>query len=305
MEDIDIESTMQDISAYIQAQLGDVEGLDKDWPDNLWCKQLTESSEGLFQWAFTACHLIKGVGKARLSPPIQHRQIMSSKRSTGNALDELYLRVLRQNLADDDDMALASFKLIMGRILAARQPLSIVTLNLLCCTHDPDDVCWTVKYLGALLSGVGDRDIPVRPLHTSFRDFLIDSSRSKEFQVDVSSGHANLALACLQTMARELHFNISNFPSSYVCNDVIDTCIANHLSYSCQFWADHFKSMPLEQELLEEVNGFLSSRPLYWLEVLSVTKKISIASYAMTTAGDLAVVSPLSIYLSLCVLICG
>ncbi|KIM88434.1 hypothetical protein PILCRDRAFT_3429 [Piloderma croceum F 1598] len=67
MDTIDIKSTEHDISLYFQAQLSDVRGLDRQWPNKSWCPPLIEKSEGLLQWAFTECHFIKGNGKSGIA----------------------------------------------------------------------------------------------------------------------------------------------------------------------------------------------------------------------------------------------
>jgi hypothetical protein len=62
MEAIDGTSANHDISVFVQIQLGDL-GLELKWPNNAWCWLLVEKSEGLFQWASTACRFVKGNGE--------------------------------------------------------------------------------------------------------------------------------------------------------------------------------------------------------------------------------------------------
>ena len=296
MDTIDPQSTNHDISLFIGHKLCGVEGLDKQWPDHVWCKLLTEMSEGLFQWAFTACHFIKGVGKAGQSPPARLKQILSSSRP--GHLDKLYLDVLKQNVAADDPEAMAQFKLIMSRILAAKEPLSVFMLNELQCTDDPEGLIWIIKYLGAVLSGINEHDVPVRPLHTSFHDFLVDPDRSREFYVDPSLGDQSLAFASLQAMKDGLHFNMCNLQTSYLPNNTVpelatqvQNAIPSHLSYSCHYWAAHLQGTRFDVKLANEVKGFVHSQYLYWLEVLSLYNDIDIASPAMMAASDWSQVS--------------
>ena len=288
MSSIQLKSTCHDISVYIHQELDGLSGLEKQWPGDAWCEILTEKSEGLFQWAFTACRLIKGVGRARMPPVEQLKEILSSKNSTLSSLDNLYQTVLKQNVDHDDPKAMAQFQLIMGRILAAKEPLSMMTWNLLRCSDDPGDLCWTIRYLGAILSGVIDADTHVHPLHMSFHDFLLDPKRSGHFHIDIEVGHVSLAQACLQTMTRMLKFNICNLPTSYHCNDnipgitmLICNGIPTYLAYSCQFWPDHLESASVNSIFLTEVENLMSCQFLYWLEVLSLIKKLYVASPGM------------------------
>jgi hypothetical protein len=263
---------------------------------------LTAKAEGLFQWAFTACLFIQGDGEDGLDPVEQLRLLISSapQSSKLERLNQLYSDVLNQTFKKDNPTRIKRFKWIMGRIIAARQPLSISTLNAMGSDDDLQDIGLTIRPLGSLLTGVGinQHDIPVRPLHTSFRDFLMDFNCSGKFHVDLALGHESLAIACLETMKHGLKFNICNLNTSYMYNKDVDglaTCIQNsiptHLAYSCQFWADHLLYMPVGDKIVKTVNEFFNTRLLYWLEVLSLTGQVNIASPAMMAIADWSKVS--------------
>lgn len=192
------------------------------------------------------------------------------------------------------------FKWIMGRIMAARQSLSIRTLNAMGSEDNLQDMGLIIRPLGSLLTGVGvtQDDVPVRPLHTSFRDFLLDENRSGKFHVDLSLGHQSLALACLQTMKSGLQFNICNLETSYLYNKDVPglatstkDVIPNHLSYSCQFWANHLRYTYVDEKVMRAINEFMHFRLLYWLEVLSLIGEVSIASPAMVDVAAWSQVS--------------
>src|SRR6266576_3351813 len=59
MDTIDEASNKADIAVFVETHLSDVCSLEEKWPKNHWCQMLVESSEGLFQWASTACQAIK------------------------------------------------------------------------------------------------------------------------------------------------------------------------------------------------------------------------------------------------------
>lgn len=141
-------------------------------------------------------------------------------------------------------------------------------------------------------------DVPVRPLHISFHDFLLDATYSDRFHVDLSQGHKSLAIACLETMKNELQFNICNLNTSYQYNkDIpglemsIKNTIPPHLAYSCQFWKEHLQYLPVDDRVLRIVNEFFNTKLLYWLEVLSLIGQVSIASPAMVAIADWSKVS--------------
>jgi hypothetical protein len=170
----------------------------------------------------------------------------------------------------------------------------------MCCEGDLQDIGLIIHPLGSLLSGVrvNQHDVPVRPIHTSFRDFLMDENCSGKFHVDLSLGHKSLAIACLETMKHGLKFNICNLSTSYLHNKDVNglaICIKNsipaQLTYSCQFWADHLLNTPGDDAMLGTVNEFFNTRLLYWLEVLSLTGQVNIASPAMMAIADWSEVS--------------
>jgi hypothetical protein len=139
--------------------------------------------------------------------------------------------------------------------------------------------------LGSLLSGVNQTDVPIMALHTSFFDFLKDKARSDVFYVDPSAHGHDLALSSLVVMKAGLRFNICHLKTSHQRNDdVVDLAervkenIAKHLSYACQFWGDHVIETQYCLTVLQHLQHFLRNQLLYWLEVLSVMKKVNVAS---------------------------
>jgi energy-coupling factor transporter ATP-binding protein EcfA2 len=290
MEDIDLESTNQDISVFIEQELAGV-------IDLKWCKQLTAKAEGLFQWAFTACLFIQGDGEEGLDPMEQLKPLLSStpQSSKLERLDQLYSDVLNQTFKKEDATRMKRFKWIMGRVMAARQPLSIATLNAMGTEDDLQDIGLIIRPLGSLLHGVTQHDVPVHSLHTSFRDFLVDGNRSGKFHVELPLGHQSLAIACLETMKNGLQFNICNLETSYLYNkdmpELAKCTIPTHLSYSCQFWADHLQNTSTHSKVIQEVNEFMNNRLLYWLEVLSLIGKVAMASPALAAVAEWSQVS--------------
>jgi len=143
------------------------------------------------------------------------------------------------------------------------------------------------------LSGVrvDQQDIPIRPLHASFFDFLTDQKRSTEtYYIDPLQQNRNLTLSSLRVMKSGLRFNIAGLETSHCRNaDVhdlatrIETTILPQLSYGCRFWADHLGAIAYDTDILKEVKDFLHRRLLYWLEVLSLIKKVNMASRMLLT----------------------
>jgi hypothetical protein len=201
-------------------------------------------------------------------------------------LDGLYSEVLKHSFNPDDTLVMSRFKMVMGRILVTKEPLSVSAHSKMYCGSSDAELVWLItQSMGSLLSGVNQADTPVRALHTSFFDFLSDESRSKSYYVDASQQNWSLTMSALQVMKTELLFNICHLDTSHCRNDDvpnlathIDKTILPHLSYGCRFWADHLSATAYDTKILNELRDFFHHHFLYWLEVLSLIKKINIAS---------------------------
>jgi hypothetical protein len=281
MNTIDEASNDADIALFIESQLSGVYSLESEWPNKHWCRMLIQSSGGLFQWASTACRAIKET-KGGLRPTERLSRFVSS----GRGLDALYIEVLHQMFDAEDDTVMSRFRSVMGAILVTRIPLSMSTHSKLRADDDPADLVeLIVQSLGSLLSGVNQPHIPIRALHASFFDFLTDPDRSKSYYVDPSHHHRTLTLSSLRIMKSGLRFNICGLETSHIRNtDVpglntrVEKAIAQHLSYACIFWADHLIVTRYDAEILNEIVNFFQCRLLYWLECLSLMKRVNVAS---------------------------
>jgi hypothetical protein len=138
--------------------------------------------------------------------------------------------------------------------------------------------------MGSLLSGTTDSHIAVRPLHTSFQEFLADKSSSGDFFVKVTKAqHRDLAFASLGVMEHGLRFNICDLETSYLPNredtglpQRVKTSIPPYLSYSCRFWATHVQRTDFNDELARAIRSFFDNeRVLFWIEALGLLSAIS------------------------------
>ena len=120
----------------------------------------------------------------------------------------------------------------------------------------------------------------IRVRHLSISDFFL--SDQCEYQIKLQGAHAQQGISCLETMLKELRFNICKLDDSRLANtDVkdlqsrIEENISNPLQYSSLYWSNHLcfspASMNYHPRALEKLNGFFEgSYPLFWIEVLSI-----------------------------------
>ncbi|CCM06543.1 uncharacterized protein FIBRA_08817 [Fibroporia radiculosa] len=279
-----------DIECYFSSRLKE---LQFDGDD---CRALAKRANGLFEWSRLACEYIKGRNTVRQKPKARFKSVVSdepTKRTT--LLDSMYKRILADVILEDERKdAIPMFCTVMGLIVTMLEPLSRTVLNTIQryspCIDGIDqeqqdiDVEFILTPLGALLTGVTDTQIPIRPLHASFYDFLTDRDRSGDFFVGESAvHHYRLATACLRLMKVQLRFNICHLESSYLPNSsVIDLqkrikeSIMPELQYSSRFWITHVTAASFHSSLADEVHYLLDGeRMLYWLEVLCLLKSLS------------------------------
>ncbi|THH00501.1 hypothetical protein EW026_g2047 [Hermanssonia centrifuga] len=301
MSEIPTDSTSADISLYIRTRLisdfqSKLEGIDEAC-----CQTLARTSQGLFQWAYVACKQIAYPPPGRT--PLEHyKKLVQSGTGVGQdkLLDYLYLEAISASFSENDEegMLVERFKSVLAVVLASFEPLTMAGVKAIHKTLKQPDEYYTagdiLQHLGSLLSGVNDTDVPIRPLHTSFRDFLTDRTRSDSLCVDIAGAHRSLTLASLYIMTKELRFKLE---SSYVMNEdildlpmLIQNCVPEHLSYSCRFWACHLdialpNGQPLEPEISHQIREllemFVHRKILFWLEVLSVLDAVDLAFPAL------------------------
>jgi hypothetical protein len=264
-------------------------------------KALAVNAEGLFQWAAVASQLI-------LDPParlgyskekcIKHILESSTNRHGQDLLDELYKEVLEGYFKDREAQDL--FRSVVGQLISSIEPLTIRSLIPLRQhgSYDEDSdaaVTGILSRLGSLLSNVNssDKNLPIVPLHTSFRDFLTNKDKSGDFYVNVRDSHHELAHSCLNLLLDPLDglkFNICKLETSYLANDDVEdlhTRVDQHttraLLYSCRFWGGHLKHTDFKTDLFDKVESLFKEKFLFWLEALSLTRNIRLVPSAIAT----------------------
>lgn len=159
--------------------------------------------------------------------------------------------------------------------------------------------------MGSLVTGTTDLLTPIRPLHTSFYDFLTDKARSDKFFVDLPSLKCNLAFASLQVMKKGLRFNICSLESSYLPNSAVldletrvKEFIPTELRYSCRFWGTHVQATSFEPSLAKEIEAFFDGEHLlFWLEALALMNHLSGSLESLSSIADWLTVSVSSSFL--------
>jgi len=282
---IDPAQVTADMHLYIDKTLARASGTTA-WYTQLDIEALVQQSCGLFIFASTALKYI--LDRANDEGRRDRLRKVTSAIGHGMALtaplDQIYELVLtaasRPDRVDDDE--LTDMRRVLACILTARASLSIRALADLI-EVSPGNLRGTLERLPSLVY-VPDNDIEpgIRTLHASFGDYMFDRAAS-HIRIIAAFGHDILASGCLRRMAQDdLCFNVSRSQSSFEPNteDAPDW-IPLSLLYACLHWAHHLDAASDASALGEEVGQVFQEKLLFWLEVLSVTKKLSVASGLM------------------------
>jgi hypothetical protein len=188
------------------------------------------------------------------------------------------------------------FKQIVGHVLAVQKPISINGLQKL--YADGEEQGWTIEILstmGSLLYGVSQADIPIRPLYSSFREFLTDINRSCDYFINLESKDYDRILACstLRVMNTKLAFNMGQLKTSYYLNKEVENfekgiqeSLSPGLVYSVLHWAEHLVHIKnnVSPQLQRETRRLLEEKSLFWIESLSLLNQVHMLAPLLASA---------------------
>jgi hypothetical protein len=275
-----------DISMFLEHELraiGQDDEQEPGWPGAERVRRLVNAASGLFIWAATACRFI------REGQSTEERLCLLLKGSDAPAtpeghLDRIYTTVLRNSvqlssIEEERQRFYGMLRQILGSIVVLSSLLLVKSLsNLLHTTKQ--QVNQTLKSLHAILDIPADENRPLRLHHPSFRDFLLNKDRCREFWVDKKEAHQNLAARCIQLMSQTLKKDIcemhaSGSQANQVKSSWIEKCLPPEVQYACLYWVQHLQRSGSQVHNIEEAHRFLRAHLLHWLEALGWMGKTS------------------------------
>jgi len=258
--------------------------LSPDWPTTDQIQALVELAVPLFIFAATVCRYIGTKGG---HPEGYLKKVLEYQKSTFSQLDRTYLPILEQLLAeqeeDEKEAWLYAFQKLVGSIVVLESPLSITSLAHLLQVPQKEVEC-RLDALHSVLSVPDSQDVPVRLLHLSFRDFLIDRQRQgkNQFWVNARDTHNSLASSCLKLMSGPggLRQNICNLSGpgtmrSEISEGITTSSLSPELQYACRYWVSHIEQ---SQQWIGDgdiTHVFLQEHFLHWLEAMSLMRELS------------------------------
>ncbi|RKK39220.1 hypothetical protein BFJ67_g11524 [Fusarium oxysporum f. sp. cepae] len=263
--------------------VGDERKLPPDWPGRPTVQSLAQMTVPLFIFAATVCRF---VGDSRRRNPRTRLQTVLNhgNRNQGSQLEQTYTPILRAQITElpkeEREEVIKDFKVIVGSIVTLANPLSVTALSRLIDVL-PEVVDERLDALHSVLSIPPERTMPVRLLHLSFRDYLVDPGNREtvEFWVDEKLAHQNLTKRCLRIMRSVLHENICglSFPGTRrftVDRSALEERIPPQLQYACLNWAYHYIEGDPKSNNNNEAHDFLTTHFLHWVEALSLMGRV-------------------------------
>lgn len=289
-----------DIRIYLGHELSAIQKkfrLPAEWPSTEEQEVLAEKAGGLFIFAATACRFIGGAPYAKPQERLEQvcNSVTSNKLIT-EELDQIYIIVLQASIKgrytdEEQEINRARFANIVGSIVILLDPLSISQLfALLDRSHvkSQQELEGLLQPLHSVIDVPDDAGKPVRPLHLSFHEFLLDSNRCVDYRfwVDEELTHRYLALNCLRLLSSSLRRNVcavSSLGTRRVDIDrtVIEDAFPPAVKYACLHWVDHAVRGKLVIVDYDFVHKFLQQHLLHWLETMSLIGRTSKAIVAL------------------------
>ena len=267
------------------------------WPGEDKIDRLYQRANGLFIYAATACRFIADPDwdpNESLSMILEHDYVGQSQ-AISRDLDAIYTTILqhsikpgardRRRLTNEFCQVVGSivvlYKTLPAEILARLLGLPLQTINA------------RLRTLHSVLDISENRDSPIKLLHLSFRDFLLDPERCTDQNLRVSEKHTHhkLFACCLRVMEQQLKRDICNLGDPGIkIEAIMQQSVSRELQYSCQYWIHHLHASDTAVSENDKIHEFLKQHVLHWLEALSLSGNLSDGIRAIEVLHSIATV---------------
>ncbi|KAF5687077.1 heterokaryon incompatibility protein het-E-1 [Fusarium denticulatum] len=247
-----------------------------DWPGDACIQLLTERAAPLFIFAATVCRFI--ADRRHGSPDEQlQRFLESSAEDTSSRMELTYGPVFGQLLDSHcskrkKETIIHEVKRIVGTIINLAVPLSSSALSRLI-RMGQKTIDARLDFLHSVLSIPSSSSEPIRMLHSSFRDYLMDPDiEGNPFQIDEKESSRDLVGDCFQAMANlktdVCHLGIPSQLRSTLGPEIIDECLPPEVQYACIYWIIHQIVAGIGPGDAAAILNFLEKHLLHWFEAM-------------------------------------
>ncbi|KAG8793180.1 hypothetical protein FRC12_003629 [Ceratobasidium sp. 428] len=170
-------------------------------------------------------------------------------------------------------------KLVIGTLVSVQESLSVNAITELL-RLDLVDVVGNLLYWFLPVLRVSPTDKRAIYLDKSFTEYLSSSHRVSEFLPDEGGRNKQISHACFNVIKSvDPPFNICNLESSYLedrevsdLSERVKEAIPPELLYACRRWAGHMTLVGRSDDIVGDLEAFLSARLLLWMEVLNLNR---------------------------------
>jgi hypothetical protein len=299
-EGVGARNTERDISIYVKSMLSEIATENKliDWPQEAQTDQLLHFCGRLFIAAATACRFLQDSH----FPEEKIVSFLNTKRTSSygtGPLDDMY-RHLLDAAADcsDKDTFIEYFPIVVGTILVAKEPVSVLDLESLLGLSSKL-IHFILDRLRSVL--IVPANAPIQLFHLSFRDFLIDKSRCRDerFFIDEDKAHRRSFEYCLKLISGCIKKDICaiNHPGTLL-SEIDKDRILEHVPwvtrYGCQHWASHLNDAsiaPSDTKAIDIALKFFHDHLLHWIETLALLGRMDDAVHGTANLKRVPVAS--------------
>ncbi|KAM6516571.1 hypothetical protein FALCPG4_014752 [Fusarium falciforme] len=261
--------------------------LGPDWPGTQTTDALIQMAVPLFIFAATMCRFIQD---PLYDPVTQLEKVLKYKSSAQDSemakLDTTYRPTLDQLLVDRTGRArervLKDFRDVVGTIVLLQEPLSISTLS--CLADIPERVISGIlRPLHSVLSVPISPQEPIRMLHLSFHDFLVDKEmhEADPFWVNDQETHERIVPRCLDLLRSGKHLKqdicdlgLPGTRRADIEQREVNLKLPGEVRYACLYWTHHLEGSGLKIDDSHPVFSFLKDYFLFWLEALAILGEV-------------------------------
>jgi hypothetical protein len=261
------------------------------WPEESDFNRVVSRANGLFIFIKTLALALK---KCQ-DPEESLRETLQGSAGTGlESLYELYSSILkaRSNIG-------GFWRVIIVITTAQYRPLCKKRIAELAGVK-PYLVETLLNALGSLFHRDEGADGAIRVRHLSISEFFL--SDRCHYQVNLREAHVQQGISCLETMVKQLRFNICELDDSQLANAEVNNLqsrieqnISDSLQYSSLYWSNHLCFSPdnnRDTRLLGKLKEFFEGLyPLFWIEVLSIMGMVPIGAPSLRRVISLVTVS--------------
>jgi hypothetical protein len=292
--DIEEKIVREDIRLYLRHELEKL-ALERGittpppFPSESEFEDLLERAGTLFIYVRTLLEFIS----SDVSEPREQLTLLSHAKAgpASESLDALYMHILveARKVAKRGGVPTELFRDVLTSLVLVQENLPMNTLGALIGVED-SHCSKTIRSMSSVLQYDYTTNEPVRVIHLSFPEFLLDSERctAPGLAMDTALHHLRLAKRCLHIMNEGLRENISDICDPWVPNDEVDDLkerldrvAPGHLRYASRFWHIHLREYmrlsDAKAQLPQELNRFCAGHLLHWLELLSLLDEFAYA----------------------------